>query len=171
MMNTCIIQLDVQEYIVDTLTNCSLGSDILKYRIICKHWKKYIDNQLLKLRNEDLNKFFSAMRICNKLSKDSIAFKKMLIIYEFASPNYKEIKYKCSNCGRLKLNLGDYECCKEKYVFYKSSLINIINIIYIILFHIIFINVINYSLMHIINYSMVNILNVIDILKNIIQLL
>ena len=42
-----IIDTDIQEYIIDTLTNDSLrNNDILKYRQICKYWKKYIDNQL-----------------------------------------------------------------------------------------------------------------------------
>ena len=170
-MNTCIIQLDVQEYIVDILTNNSIRYDMLKYRIICKHWKKYIDNQLLKLKNDDLNNYFLAMRICNQLPKDSINFKKMIIIYVFASPNNKEIKYKCSKCGRFKLILGDYECCKEKYLIYIDSFANIVNIIYIILFYIIYINIISYILIHTINYVILKMYNVIDILKIIIVLL
>ena len=105
-----VIDTDIQEYIIDTLTNNSLRNyDILKYRQICKHWKKYIDNQLFKFKNDNLNNYFSAMRICNKLPKDGISLKKMLILYEFATPNCKEIKYKCSNCGRLKYKLGDYD--------------------------------------------------------------
>ena len=165
-----IIDTDIQEYIIDTLTNISFHNDILKYRKICKYWKKYIDNQLFKFKNDDLNNYFSAMRICNKLPKDSISFKKMLIMYEFTLPNNKQIKYKCSNCGKLKLILGDYECCKEKKQFYRNSIINIINLIYIGLFYIIFINFINYAFIYLIDYSISKTLNIIDILKIIIVL-
>ena len=161
-----IIDTDIQEYIIDTLTNNSLCNvDILKYRQICKHWKKYIDNQLLKFKNDDLNNYFSAMRICNKLPKDSINFKKIIMMYEFTLPNNKQIKYKCSKCGRFKLILGDYECCKEKYLIYIDRFANIVNIIYIILFYIIYINIINYILIYTINYVIVKMYNVIDILK------
>ncbi len=161
-----VIDTDIQEYIIDTLTNNSLRNyDILKYRQICKHWKKYIDNQLFKFKNDNLNNYFSAMRICNKLPKDGISLKKMLILYEFATPNCKEIKYKCSNCGRLKYELGDYDCCKEQKQFYYKSIINIINAIYIGLFYMIFINFINYALIYLIHYSISKTLNIIDILK------
>lgn len=105
------------------------------------------------------------MRICNKLPKDSISLKKMLILYKFATPNCKEIKYKCSNCCRFKLILGNYECCKEQQQLYHNTIINIINAIYIGLFYMIFINLINYILIYLIDYSISKTLNIIDILK------
>ena len=167
-----IIDTDIQEYIIDTLINNHIiFTNVLKHRLVCKHWDKYIYKQLFKLKNDDLNKYFSAMRICHRLSYDSISFKKILMMYEITTPNYKELKYKCSKCGKFKLTLGDYQCCKTKYQLYKNTVIHIINGIYIGLFYIIFINFINYILIHTINNVILKMYSIIDILKIIILLL
>ena len=109
---------DIYEYIISIIikNNNYDFRDILKYREVCTHWNEFIYNEFYKNKINDLDLYFSAMRINVKLSRQGMNFKKLLFKYEFCYPisNTYYLSYKCCNCGKKKYNLGDYDCCKKE---------------------------------------------------------